>query len=218
MTRSKYVLSQQTLVKLAERRLRKFWNSLDLTDGVATRESLERFWPLFLSKYGDVAATLAADRFEELTGLRATMVRPVDVERANARMRWAVDPLFTGEGDAYGRMALLSDELVKQPGRSTMIRSSSENGIQYARVTSGDACTFCVMLASRGAVYASEYAANQLGDYHGACNCSVEPVANAQDMDRLTEGGYDPDALREQWQEQVAAADAAREAKKAKAG
>jgi|GEM_PF-1174072 len=163
-TADQYVKAQNGAVKLALRDLRTYWGGLDLSNGIATRNALEGFWPELLARYGEVTATLAADRFESLVGMPATMVRPVDADRANARMRWAIDPLFGNEGDAAARMAMLVDELVKQPGRSTMIRSASANRIRYARVPSGsDTCTFCLMLASRGAVYSSAASASTVG-------------------------------------------------------
>jgi hypothetical protein len=45
---------------------------------------------------------------------------------------------------------------------------------RYARVVSSAACAFCGMLASRGAVYLDEGAADF--DAHDACGCAVEPV------------------------------------------
>ncbi len=93
-TNEAYVRAQNGAVTLAVRELRAFWDRLDLSDPVAARQSLERFWPVLLEKYGEVSVTMAADRFEDVTGLPAVPVRAVDPERANARMRWALGPLF----------------------------------------------------------------------------------------------------------------------------
>ena len=154
-------------------------------------------WIEMLRTYGDVTATLAADRFEELTGYPPTMVRPVDPERANARLGWALDPLATGTAlQAWGRVQQVTDELVKQPGRSTMIRSSVENAIRFARVPTGaGTCAFCYTLASRGAVYTSRTTAGDMTKYHGDCDCRVEPVKSQEDLDRLEAAGYKPDEL-----------------------
>ena len=198
-TPNAYTKAQTGAVRLAMRDLERVWRSLDLSDPYAAARALERVWAELIGLYGEVTATLAADRFEDLTGLPAVMVRPVDPERAEARMRWAVGPLFDGDGDAWARLALLVDELVKQPGRSTMIRSAREHGIRYARVPVGDTCAFCLMLASRGAVYASAASAGDGRKFHGDCDCDVQPVKTDSDLDRLRSEGYDPDALREQY-------------------
>ena len=200
MDRRQHAKAQEELVRLATARLKVFWDSLDLTDPNGCREALAGFWPFLIEQYGEVAATLAADRFEELTGMRATMARAVDEERALSRMNWAIRPLFNGEGDAYGLLALLLDELVKQPGRSTMIASARDNRIRYARVPVGDTCAFCLMLASRGAVYVSRSSAGDRGSrFHGKCDCAVEPVRDDYDLDQLKRQGYDPDELYDKY-------------------
>ena len=200
MTSEAYVKAQNGAVRLAVRDLRRYWASLDLSDGVGVRVALEAYWPRLLATYGEITATLAADRFEELVGLPATMVRPVDAERANARMRWAIGPLFGIEGDAIARMLQLTDELVKQPGRSTTIRSATENRIRFARVPTGaETCNWCLMLGGRGAVYRSARNAGQMSSFHPDCDCRVEPVRSDDDLNRLRDTGYDPDALFAQY-------------------
>lgn len=165
-TTEQYVAAQNGAVRLAVRALRRFWVSLDLTDGVAVREALTAFWPDLLATYGEMAATMAADRFEATTGLSAVMVRPVDPERANARMRWAISPLFDREGDALGRLEVLVDELVKQPGRSTMIRSAIKHRLGAVRIATPGACGFCL----------EQVTAPDLSKFHGVCDCRIEPA------------------------------------------
>lgn len=220
-TAAQYVAAQNGAVKLALRDLWRFWGTLNLSDGVAVRRALEGFYPTLLATYGEITGAIAADRFEQLTGMTATMVRPFDEERAVARVRWAITPLFDGEGDARARMRGLTDELVKQSGRSTMIRSSREHNIRYARVPSGaDTCTWCLMLASRGAVYHSADTARgsahgvvRSGKFHADCNCRVEPVRSGSDLERLSSEGYDPASLHSRWQDALAAEEAARKAR-----
>lgn len=209
---AQYVTAQNGAVRLALIRLQRVWSTLDHSDVEATRRVMHEAWIETLRTYGDVTATLAADRFEELTGYPPAMVRPVDPERANARLGWALDPLATGAAQqAWGRVRQLTDELVKQPGRSTMIRSSAENNIRFARVPTGaETCAFCYMLASRGAVYASRKSATEtkggMSSYHGDCDCRVEPVRGDDDLERLRADGYDPDGL---YQAYLVARDAA---------
>lgn len=198
-TSEQYVAAQNGAVRLALKALRDFLASLDMSDAIAVRDALERFWPALLEQFGEVTATLAADRFEELTGLPATMVRPVDPDRANARMRWALGPLFGDDGDAQARLDLLTDELVKQPGRSTMVASARDNKVRYARVPTGsETCSFCLMLASRGFIYHSDRRAADMPKAHGACDCRI--AVEGEDV-----GGYDPDALYARWQDSLAA-------------
>lgn len=50
----------------------------------------------------------------------------------------------------------------------------------WRRVTDGDPCTFCAMLATRGPVYGSREIAEQIGGnglrYHANCGCTAEPI------------------------------------------
>lgn len=61
-----------------------------------------------------------------------------------------------------------------------------DQAVAWMRVTSGDACEFCAMLASRGPVFTTAAAAGEA--FHDHCACTVEPV-------------YRPDAAddRDQW-------------------
>lgn len=184
-----YIAAQNGAVRLAVRDLRKFWGRIDHLDALGKRKALEDYWPLLVGRYGEVTATLAADRFEELTGASAVLADPLPGARVNARMRWAVTPLFGGSGDAaaIGLLAQLADELIKQPGRDTMLDSARRHGVKVARVPTGaETCAWCLMLASRGWAYASKDTA--LAANHGDCDCRIaiegEPTP-----------GYDPDAL-----------------------
>lgn len=64
-------------------------------------------------------------------------------------------------------------------GRHTLLASlrTDRQTIGWARVVSGNACTFCTMLASRGAAYGQ-----RSGDFqaHDHCACNLEPVYRRQ--------------------------------------
>lgn len=159
------------------------WVTIDPTDWVAARRVLEGFWPELIRHYGDMAAVLGADEFVLQAadlGVRGgpEMVRGVDAERANARMRWAL-----GQTSQLGSLLVVLDELVKQPYRSTLQRSAASAGAGWARVPSGaETCAWCLMLASRGAVYESRATAGGEGrKYHGDCDCI--PVLSRGDDD-----------------------------------
>lgn len=60
-------------------------------------------------------------------------------------------------------------------GRETILRSVAEDkeALGYGRVTDGDPCAFCALLAGRGPVYKKETADFQA---HDECGCAAEPV------------------------------------------
>lgn len=215
-TAERYITAQSGAVRLALRDLDTLWSRTQAWDPLARRQLLEEAWPLLIERYGEITATLAADRFEEVTGMPAVLADSVNIEQANARMRWGLEPLFGGAGDgaALGRLAQIADELVKQPGRDTLIQSAARNGIRYARVPSGKrTCAFCLMLASRGAVYANKGSAGNARKFHGDCDCRIEPVADEGDLRRLKRDGYDPGELRDIYDASKATRDGAVDAK-----
>lgn len=67
---------------------------------------------------------------------------------------------------SYSRLAL-------EGGRQTLIGSSSRTALGWERVVSTKPCTFCAMLASRGAVYNDATVDFKAHDH---CSCSVRPV------------------------------------------
>lgn len=58
-----------------------------------------------------------------------------------------------------GQLAVRSDRAAKNAGRETVVASAEANGKRWRRVTDGNPCSFCAMLAGRGPVYRSEDAA-----------------------------------------------------------
>jgi hypothetical protein len=195
------------LVLLAKRDLEAFWASLDLSRPEAARDALLEFLPALTETYGEAAATVAADWYDEVraaAGVRgsfaADMAGPVPVEKVQARTRFAAGHLFTDRPDAM--LGFLTTEVVSkyvlQPGRDTIARSAARDGAVWARVPTGaETCAFCLMLASRGFVYESEGSAGSRSKFHGDCDCAVVP--DWSDDPRLD--GYNPDALYAKYQE-----------------
>jgi hypothetical protein len=62
--------------------------------------------------------------------------------------------------------------LVLLGGSDTITGEARRSKLRFARVTSGDPCAFCAMLASRGPVYWSEETASF--EPHGNCSCQPE--------------------------------------------
>lgn len=198
---------EAALVRMALRDLRDYLG--DIADGspAVIAAAVRDFYPDLVEKYGEATAALAADHFESATGLPATLVRAIDVDRTQADLGYALAPLFSGAGDLDGRLADLLDKLVKQAGRSTMFASVGDNGVRYVRVPWGDTCAFCLMLASRGDKYhtrdtagGDEFHGTEFDRFHGYCDCSIEPVRFDEDLEALKQAaGYDPDELYDRY-------------------
>lgn len=140
---------------------------------------------------------------------RAAFAQPVDPGKAEGSVRWAVGALFPGEETVYEFDRLTGDEvavgtrlvparpdqftsqilgatqrLVSQRGRDTIFDNAGRDPVRtsVARIPSGtDTCTFCIMLASRGAVYTDLVAAGEMNDFHDNCDCVPTVIRSKQD-------------------------------------
>ena len=76
---------------------------------------------------------------------------------------------------AEGSSAAAAMRLALNGGRDTILASvkADRRSAGWQRVTSGNSCDFCSMLADRGAVYRESSSDFQA---HDGCSCSAEPV------------------------------------------
>ncbi|MFG3715796.1 hypothetical protein [Micromonospora sp. NPDC047730] len=72
---------------------------------------------------------------------------------------------------------------VTDGGRETIRDTTRRDPVAlgFARLTDGDPCYFCAMLASRGPVYESEETAGKDDPYHDGCGCIPAPVYRRSD-------------------------------------
>lgn len=177
------------------------------------------------AKYGSASAAVAADFYDELRdaagvsgSFRAVPAELPDAERFAVLGRWAVGPLFDASPDSGLALAKAQgglSRIVTNAGRETIANSGALDPGQprYARHASANACPFCRMLASRGAVYSEASATTvggrgtdvstnvgrkrgrmaqgirargtqSLGDkYHDHCHCTSVPVWPGQEYE-----------------------------------
>lgn len=196
---------------LAQAQLRDFLSSFALDgDPVRVRDALLQFFPELVTTYGDVSALLASDFYDSLrdvppsaASFRAVFADPVSADAAAGSVRWAVGALFGGDESLFMLNLLgATQRLVSQRGRDTMVYNSGRDPVRtaFARIPSGaDTCTFCLMTASRGAVYRDEVSAGEMNDYHDNCDCAVIPVRRKTDFPE----GHDLAALTEAYRSGV---------------
>src|SRR5690606_8126003 len=102
---------------------------------------------------------------------------------------------FSGDIDgALGRMALISEQAALQEGRNAIMHNAQRDPSRprFARIPVGKTCAWCLMLASRGAVYRSAASAGAAGQYHGG-ECDCQPVASwnrGKDLPPSYDEGY----------------------------
>lgn len=185
---------------LAQAQLRDFLSSFRLDgDPVRVRNALLQFFPELVTTYGDVSALLAADFYDMLrdvpptaASFRTAFAAPVDPAKAEGATRWAVGALFAEDVPLFTSQILGSTQrLVTQRGRDTIFDNAGRDPVRtsVARVPSGtDTCTFCIMLASRGAVYTDLVSAGEMNDFHDNCDCVPTVMRSKHDYPE----GYDP--------------------------
>ena len=209
---SQFRLANQSLVALAQRDLTDFWSALNVGGSpLLVRDAVLEFFPELLTTYGDTAAVLAGDFYDELRDVppsaarfSALLAQPAKPDVAATDARWALGQLFQSEPDPDAVLALLggvTQRLILQAGRDTIADSVYRDPVRtgYARVPTGaSTCRWCVMLASRGAVYGSAAAAGAQGNkYHGHCDCVPTPIRSRDDYPE----GYDRKAYERLYQE-----------------
>lgn len=200
---TEFRLANQALVELAQRDLTEFWGFLDFSGSpVDVRNRVLGFFPDLVTSYGDAAALLGADWYESLRDVpasaksfRAVMAEPQPPAVSEVAVRWGLGPLFSSDPNPAQALADLGgalQRLILQAGRDTIWDSARTDPVRtgIARVPTGlTTCKWCVMLASRGAVYSSELAAGGEGNrYHAHCDCVPTVVRSESDYP----AGYDP--------------------------
>lgn len=181
------------LIDLMLRELRALRDSLG-DDPELVRDALLDTLPHMVARYGDLAAVVSAEWFEDVYGVQAMTTNPVSAAQVEAAVRYAAAHGYSGDFDAlFGLLTQGVDKWVRLQGRETIQRSAFRHGYAYARVPrGGKSCAFCLMLASRGAVYESRKSAGGLGkEFHGQCRCQVIAYRDGDDWP----SGYDPDEL-----------------------
>lgn len=201
----RYAQANRDIRTLALADLAALYATLEALSADETRDALLAVVPILVASYGESAAAVAADFYDDMRDaaevkgrFTATLADPVDLETIASRVRWSVGPLYSGSPDrpaTLGRLEQHVDELSLRPGRDTIALSTGRDPAKprWARVPVGKTCAFCLMTASRGAVYRSEDSAGR--KYHGDCDCTATPIWAGQPYPE----GYDPDALYEQY-------------------
>lgn len=194
---------QDALKDLATLMIRDLYQLYKLLTGRSPqqiRDALVAASPGLVNPYASSAAKLTATWYDQLApnlDFKATPAPLPDVDMLAASARWATAPLFqenpTTEADPLTRLAGSMQRRVFDASRETVTANAEhEPGTRWARYASANACAFCRLMATRGAVYRSEVAATtvvgragsgrtrgtqSLGDkYHDHCRCVAVPI------------------------------------------
>jgi hypothetical protein len=179
------------VVQLAETELNRLWSSADNLSSREFSTYVAEAYPLVVDPYIDMSATLAATWFEQSdpgSSYRAVVAPPPPVEKLQRNAQWAL----SATGD-QGRIDLSGslNRAVFDGARNTTMINVERTKSRWAVHARAAACTWCRMMATRGAVYKSSATAL------AACHDNGHCVA----MEDRT-GTYEPPSYMEMWQDQ----------------
>lgn len=155
-----------------------------------------------VDQYADTSAALAADWYEEQRdaagvpgAFQAPLAERVPEGKTQASLRWAtkdvwprepdeatpaqLEPLDTRLAQAQAKAEQVAQKLVADQARETVTQAvrRDRQATGWARTAALGACSFCKMLAIRGAVYEQDTADFRA---HNGCHCGVVPIFRGQ--------------------------------------
>lgn len=154
-----YILSQ--VGSLAQADLDKLWQHASQVADADFAAYVTDAFPELVDPYAAMAGDLSAVWYDESATTTAGFVAvagPMPVrEQMLSSAEWALSATGT---QGLERLQGTLQRAVFDGARNTVVANvTREPGARYARHASANACAFCGMLASRGAVYTSERAA-----------------------------------------------------------
>lgn len=180
------------------RQLVVLWRAVDVTDLAGTIDVFAQAAALLAGRGYDASAESAAayiTSFREAeigSGIEARIAKRPAPSYLAGQLRGAaisgiVDARRAGKSiDFAGGQGLIRTigtlgKLVLGGGRNTITGTvkADKQALGWMRATAGSPCTFCRLLASRGAVYKSERSASF--ESHGHCACTPEPLYSDTD-------------------------------------
>ena len=168
------------------------WASDVAPSPAEARERLQEVLLDLLDEYGPAAASIAADFYDSVRpgGAPPFVAEAIvsDDLLLPGTLNWVTEPLLTEDWQkALDRAAAAVQKSTKQALVDTIGENTALDplDVRFARwPQNSDPCAYCVMRASRGAVYWTEATAER-GD-HLKCGCRVTPVFTGERLPYLT--------------------------------
>lgn len=201
--RRDYAGTLDGLEKLALQDFAAWWDATEGTPFLRRRELLEEPFTAIAQAYGEQAAHAAADYLFLQRGLDETLAglaypdvaAPVEYQEAVAAYRaasrvsqadWrrfiadgATDDVDVFHDKTFQKLSGALNRVVLRPARQT-VASNIADGMKFARVPEPGACNWCLMLASRGAVYSKDSVGmTRATRFHDHCRCIGMEVSDA---------------------------------------
>lgn len=157
-----YILAQ--IGQAAEADLNTLWNRAAALTDIDFAAFIVEAFPELVDPYASLAAEAAAVWYDDSPSETAYIPKPgplPESEKLVSSATWAL-----GASGLKGRDRLQGtmQRAVYDTARLTILTNIEDegNGARWARHASANACAFCAMMATRGAVYASKAAAENV--------------------------------------------------------
>ena len=193
ITKAEWNRYKNTMSQLSDKASKEFSDWANQNGGWETVDRqlmAEVAWSI-ASKYSEGSSALAAQMYDAIAQAEGVNVPPAEMaadvdfgelaKAINGALKHSTDDDFVSS--PVGRS-------VKQAGADTMLKNASRDRAEFAWISSGDSCAFCLVLASKGWTRASKKTTN--GDHashiHTHCDCQFAIRFNKNTQVE----GYDP--------------------------
>lgn len=192
-------LSQAGLAAVVAATVPGLMDHVRVHDLAATQRDLTVLLTNLAHRYGLASAALAVQQYlaaRRTAGLGRITIRPAapaPLEQVATAVRWATQGLYGPEPNLpvfQTKLTGVAEKLVLDTGRRTIVDTvhSDRQARGWARIPEANPCSFCALLATRGAVYK----ANTVGfRSHDHCRCHAEPIF----------GRYEPSERVQAWRD-----------------
>lgn len=188
----KYVGQMEKLQKTAGEEFLKYADSVGYDTYKMQRYAFE-----LCSKYGEASSALSAELYDELASAQGAKVKAAvtsSMYEQKGGLNYVTSSLrdaARNSTDPTQTMQNIVERIIKQKGADTIRQNAKRDGAEFAWVPSGDTCSFCITLASRGWQKASNLTLK--GDHarHIHTNCDCQFCVRFDG--KSTVEGYDPD-------------------------
>lgn len=156
--------------------------------GFYDREALIDYANALVSKYGEASATLACQLYDELAEIQKANV-PLAEPATIANRNEVAGAIVKTRGKEQATMAV--ERLVKLSASDTILKNAKRDHAEWAWVSRGDTCPFCITLASQGWMPASKaiMRGNHAEHIHAHCDCEFAIRFDG----KSSVEGYDPE-------------------------
>lgn len=163
----------------------------------ADTDALIRYAYALVTKYGEGSAELACQMYDALA--EAQGVTLPAAEPAPTATYGEVTGMVKATQDSPPSLQQGVSRMVKQAGADTTTRNAIRDGAEWAWVPHGDACPFCITLASRGWQTASQKLLKNGHAEHIHSNCDCEFAVRFHSGTSVA--GYDPEKYLKQYRD-----------------